>query len=141
VTFLNHLPNRVALALIGGILYGLLTYCLLAFFEISGRFNLAVSGIVFLFYFGSRLLLLFSGIHTLYFSRGKDLRKFYEGTSFYSAAQWVGRFYYYHDLALFGFLILLCLVFIISLILDLLNHQPFGHTLHSLIEFLPCRIW
>jgi len=136
VTFLNHLPNRVALALIGGILYALLTYCLLGFFEISGRFSLAMSGIVFLLYFGSRLVLLFSGINTLYYSRGKDLRKFYEGTSFYSVAQWVGRFYYYHDLALFGFLILLCLVFIFSLILDLLHHQPLGHTLLSFIEYL-----
>ncbi len=136
MTFLNHLPNRVALALIGGILYGLLTYCLLAFFEISGRFSLAVSGIVFLFYFGSRLLLLFSGINTPYYSRGKDLRKFYEGTSFYSVAQWVGRFYYYHDLALFCFLVILGLVFIGSLILDVFTHRPIGSSIQPLLDVL-----
>lgn len=136
MTFLNHLPNRVVLAFIGGILYGFLTHLLLTFLGISIPFRIAASGWVFLFYFGSRLLLLFSGIDTLYYSKEKRLKRFFEGTPFYQTAQWVGKFYYYHDLVLFGFLILLCIVFIVSLILDFLNHQPLGHRINSLIEFL-----
>ncbi len=137
MTFLNHLPNRVVLALIGGVLYGLLTYCLLTLMGVFLPFNIAISGLIFIFYFGSRLLLLFSGIDTLYYSKGKRVRKFYKGTLFDRTARWVGKFYYYHDLILFGFLILLCIVFIGSLILDLLNHQPLGHLFNSLIELLP----
>lgn len=136
MTFLNHLPNRVVLALVGGLLYGLLTYCLLTWLEVSLPLNISISGLVFLFYFGSRLLLLFSGVTTLYYSGKKNLKKFYEETPFYRTAQWVGKFYYYHDFVLFGFLILLCLVFMISLILDLLNHQPLGHLFNSFIELL-----
>lgn len=137
MTFLNHLPNRVVLALIGGVLYSLLTYCLLTLLDVSLPLNISISGLVFLFYFGSRLLLLFSGMDTLYYSKGKRVRKYYKGTPFDQTAQWVGKFYYYHDLVLFGFLILLCFVFIGSLILDLLNHQPPGHLFNSLIELLP----
>lgn len=135
MNFLNHLSNRVALALIGGILYSLLTIYLLALLDIPRPFRFIISGFVFLFYFGSRLLLLFSGIHTIYYSKGKNLKKFYEGTSFDRTAQWVGKFYYYHDLTFLGLLIIICLVFIVSLIFDLHNHQPLGNTFQTYIEF------
>jgi hypothetical protein len=58
----------------------------------------------------------------------------YENTYFYQTAQWVGKFYHYHDMVLFVFLALLSIVFLISLILDLAGNGPIGITMQNLLR-------
>lgn len=138
MTFLNSLLNRLVLACLGGFLYTLLTYYLLSRFGAPIQFIYFFSGMVFLFYLGSRVLLLFSGIETLYYSKGRKeiLRKFCEESSFYQIAQRVGKFYHYHDLVLFGFLVILGMFFVGSLIFDTFTHQSVGSSIQSLLDIL-----
>ncbi len=132
--FFNSLSIRITLAIIGGILYGALTYAMIIFLDLSSDLAILVAFIVFFFYLASRFLLLFSGIHTRYYSKGEKnpSMDFYEGTSFYQTAQWVGKLYDAHDRALFVFLALLSIGFVISLVADLVGHKPFGNTLFNL---------
>ena len=51
---------------------------------------------------------------------------------FYDTAQWVGKFYHQHDLILFVFLGILSVVFLISVVMDGLNGNPFGNTILNL---------
>ncbi len=136
--FLNSPSTRIPLALVGGILYALLTYYILIFLGL--HIQMAISGgiIVFLFYFGSRILIIFSGIDTLYYSKVKKGSKkdFVEKNHFYQTAQWVGKLYYYHDLFLLAFLGLVSLSFLLSIILDVMEGKPFGHTMQEFLNFL-----
>jgi len=132
--FLDSLSTRIPLAVIGGILYGLLTYYLLSFIDISSIPATSAGFFVFLLYLGSRFLLLFSGLSTPYYSKGRKhgLEQKGEGNPFYQTSQWVGTFYHYHDLALFAFLILIAIAFLITLIVDLSGHQRIGDTIRNL---------
>ncbi len=133
VGFFNSLSVRIPLVLIGGVLYGLLTYYILLFFSLS-PLALPLAIVIFFLYCGSRLLLLFSGVDTPYYSKGRRgiPTKFDEVSSFYQTAQWVGKFYHYHDVALFIFLIIVCVVFVISLIMDRSGGYPMGSAFESL---------
>ena len=99
----NSLIVRIPLAIIGGILYALLTYQIII---LLGLPELAVHGgvFVFLLYFGSRMLILFSGINTPYYSKvRKDTQSsLLLNDSFCQTTQWIGKFYHYHDIALFA---------------------------------------
>jgi hypothetical protein len=134
--FFNSLSVRIAMAVVGGVFYGLLTQTIALLLGLSSELALIAAFIVFFFYLVSRFLLLFSGIHTPYYSKaGKtSTTDFYENTYFYQTAQWVGKFYHYHDCVLFVFLILICLSFLISLTTDLTGNKPFGETIRSLLE-------
>lgn len=132
--FLNSLLIRVTLAIIGGIFYAFLTYMIAMFVYLPSEFAFLASAIVYLFYLGSRLLLLFSGVDSPYYSRGKKgiPKTPTEKNSFYTTAQWIGKFYHYHDIALFLFLGILSIVFLISLVMDGLRGNPFGNTIQNL---------
>ena len=128
------------MAMVGGIFYGLLTQTITRLLGFSSELAVIAAFIVFFFYLVSRFLLLFSGIHTPYYSKGGKTSSMdlYENTYFYQTAQWVGKFYHCHDMALFVFLALLSIVFIISLILDLSGNGPIGNTMQSLLSsFIP----
>lgn len=129
--FFNSLSIRIALALVGGVLYGLLTYSLVLFLDLPLQAAIGLAFLVSFLYLGSRLLMLFSGINTPYYSKEREGSP-YENTSFYRAAQWVGKFYHYHDTILFVFLIILAIVFIISLLIDSFGNKPFGQTIQNL---------
>lgn len=142
MSFFNSLSIRIPLAMIGGVLYGLLAYYITVIMSFSAGLAISLGAFVFFFYLGSRLLILFSGIDSPYYSRGgKALSKqFDEKTSFYQTTQWVGRFFHYHDIALFIFLTVLSIVFLITLILDGANHRPMGTTIQDLWNtFIPIR--
>lgn len=126
MSFFNSLSIRIPLAIIGGILYGLLTYSIIILLDLPSQLAISTGVVVFLFYLGSRLLILFSGIDSPYYSRGvRGVRKPpNEKSSFYLTAQWVGRFYHYHDIALFIFLTVTAIVFLITLIIDGLGNKP-----------------
>ena len=83
--FFNSLSIRIPLAVVGGILYSILTYYIVILLNLPSELALATSIIVFLFYLGSRFLILFSGIDTDYYSKGKKIgsKQFYKNTSFY----------------------------------------------------------
>ena len=132
--FFNSLSIRLPLAVIGGILYGLLTYYIVILLGLPSQLALFTALVVFLFYLASRLLILFSGIDTPYYSRVERTASefLYENSSFYHTAQWVGKFYHYHDMAPFIFLILLAISFIISLGVDWWSEMPFGKTAQDL---------
>src|SRR4030042_3315674 len=132
--FLNSLLIRIPLAVIGGIFYAFLTYRIIMFLNLLYQFAILAALFVYLFYLSSRLLLLFSGIDSPYYSkRGKDPSKTpIEKNSFYATAQWVGKFYHQHDIVLFVFLGILSVVFLISLALDGFWGQPFGSTIQDL---------
>jgi len=115
--FFNSLSIRIPLAVIGGILYGLLTYTIINLLDLPNNLALFSAFIVFLFYLGSRLMILFSGIDTPYYSKGRKSSP-YENTLFYQTAKWVGKFYHYHDIALFACLIIMAFIFMISLWVD-----------------------
>jgi hypothetical protein len=138
--FFNSLVIRVTLAVIGGIFYAFLTYMIVMFLNLSYEFVILAAVFVYLFYLSSRLLLLFSGIDSPYYSK---LRKGPsiappEKNSFYTTAQWVGKFYHHHDIVLFVFLGILSVVFLISLIMDGLGEKPFGNTIQNLWNaFIP----
>jgi len=132
--FFNSLLIRITLAVIGGIFYAFLTYRIIMFLNLLYEFTILAAVFVYLFYLSSRLLLLFSGIDSPYYSkRGKGPSKTpIEKNSFYATAQWVGKFYHHHDIVLFVFLGLLSIVFLISLALDALWGKPFGNTTQDL---------
>jgi hypothetical protein len=123
------------LAVIGGILYGALTYAIVHLLELPSEIALFAGLVVFTFYLASRLLILFSGIDTAYYTRIKRAtsKPPYENTPFYQTAQWVGKFYHAHDRVLFVFLMLICLSFLISLAMDLTGEKPLGETIRSLL--------
>lgn len=133
--FFNSLTVRIPLAVVGGILYGLLAYIVVLLLDFPHQTAIAAGLLVFFLYLGSRLLILFSGIDTPYYSKGRK-GSFFENTPFYRTAQWVGKLYHYHDTALFVFLVILAIVFVISLMLDGINHQPFGKTIQDLWAIL-----
>ena len=138
--FFNSLSIRITLTVVGGIFYGLLTQTVARLLGFSSELAVIAAFIVFFFYLISRFLLLFSGIHTPYYSKGGKTSLFdlYENTHFYRTAQWVGKFYHHHDIALFAFLVLLSIVFVISLVADLIGHQPLGETFSNLFTlFFP----
>jgi hypothetical protein len=120
--------------MIGGILYAALTHAIVILFGLSSKLALFPAIIVFLFYLGSRLLILFSGIDSLYYSkeRKRDDQSPFKNTAFYFRVQTVGKFYHYHDLALFIVLTIAALIFLISLILDWSGDRPFGDTIRNL---------
>jgi len=132
--FLNSLLIRITLAVIGGIFYAFLTYRIIMFLNLLYQFAILAALFVYLFYLSSRLLLLFSGIDSPYYSkRGKGPSKTaIEKNSFYATAQWVGKFYHRHDMILFVFLGLLSVAFLISLIVDRLGGMTFGNTVQNL---------
>jgi len=132
--FFDSLSIRIPLAVIGGILYGLLTYHIIILLDLSSQVAIFTGVIVFLFYIGSRLLILFSGIDSPYYSRrAKAISKPpIERNSFYFTTQWVGKFYHYHDAALFTFLMAISIVFLISLMIDWSANKPFGYTIQNL---------
>lgn len=133
MSFFNSLSIRVSLAIIGGILYGFLTYHIIILLNLSSQFAISAAVFVFLFYLGSRLLILFSGIDSTYYSRrGKAIPKLpIEKNSFYSTTQWVGKFYHYHDVALFTFLVAISIVFLISSMIDWSGGKPVGNALSN----------
>jgi len=131
MSFFNALSIRISLAIIGGILYGLLTRALVLTLDLPLQAAMGAAFLVFLLYLGSRLLILFSGINTLYYSRERKGSP-YENTVFYQTAQWVGKFYHYHDLVLFCFLTLVSVLFLTSLLMDGLGNKPFGETIRNL---------
>jgi hypothetical protein len=130
MSFFNFLSIRVSLAIIGGILYGFLTYHIIILLDLSPQIALSAAVFVFLLYFGSRLLILFSGIDSTYYSRRQETipKLPIEKNSFYSTTQWVGKFYHYHDGALFTFLAAISIVFLISSMIDWLGDKPVGNT-------------
>ena len=132
--FFNSLLIRITLAVIGGIFYAFLTYRIVIFLHLSYEFVILMTVFVYLFYLSSRLLLLFSGIDSPYYSkRGKEPSKTpIEKNSFYTTAQWVGKFCHHHDIVLFVFLGILSVAFLISLALDGLWGKPFGNTIQDL---------
>ncbi len=138
--FFNSLLIRITLAVIGGIFYAFLTYMIVMFLNLSSELVTLAAIFVYLFYLSSRLLLLFSGIDSPYYSRR---RKGSSQTptvknSFYDTAQWVGKFYHNHDMVLFVFLGILSIVFLLSLAMDGLGSKPFGNTIQNLWNaFLP----
>jgi hypothetical protein len=132
--FFNSLVIRTTLAVIGGTFYAFLAYVIVMSLHLPYEFVIVATVFVYLFYLSSRLLLLFSGIDSPYYSKGGEgLPKTPPPTnSFYLTAQWVGRFYYHHDLILFAFLGILSIFFLITLILDGVGEKPFGETLQNL---------
>ena len=69
--FLNSLLIRITLAVIGGVFYAFLSYMIVMFLHLPSEFVFLASAFVYLFYLGSRLLLLFSGVDSPYYSRKK----------------------------------------------------------------------
>jgi hypothetical protein len=136
--FFNSLSIRITLALIGGILYSLLTYYIVILLDLPSEFAIFAMVSVFLFYLGSRLLILFSGIDSPYYSkrRGSISYPLYEKTAFYQTAQWVGKFYHYHDIVLLAFLSLIAIVFLISLVMDWSGEKPLGNTIQNLLNVI-----
>lgn len=132
--FFNSLLIRFTLAVIGGIFYAFLTYLITTFLNLPYEFVIVTSVFVYLFYLSSRLLLLFSGINSPYYSRGgKGLSKpVTEKTSFYTTAQWVGKFYHQHDIVLFIFLGMVSIFFLITLAMDGFEEKSFGETIQAL---------
>jgi len=131
MNFFNSLTIRIPLAVIGGILYGLLTYAIVLTLNLQAQTAIAAGLLVFFLYLGSRLLILFSGIDTPYYSKERKGSP-YENTPFYRTAQWVGKFYHYHDAVLFAFMVALSIAFLISIIIDLLGSKSLGHTIQNL---------
>ncbi len=129
--FFNSLLIRITLAVLGGALYALLTYALVRYAHLPSPLGISAALLVYLLYLGSRLLLLFSGIDSPYYRHGKEepSKTFPEGNSFQNAAQWVGRFYHKHDVVLFVFLSFLAVAFLVTLVLDRLEGNPFGNTI------------
>ena len=134
VGFFNSLLIRVTLAAIGGIFYALLIYTLLMFVSLSSSLATVAAFFVYLLYIGSRFLLLFSGIDSPYYSKGREgsSKTPNEKHSFYTTAQWVGKFYHQHDRVLFVFLGVLSIIFLISLVMDGWGEKPFGNTIQNL---------
>ena len=136
--FFNSLLIRITLAVLGGVLYALLTYALLHSLNLSSPLPVLAASFVYLFYLGSRLLLLFSGIDSRYYrrERGGPAKTLPEKNSFQEVAQWVGKFYRQHDVVLFLFLALLSLVFLVSIGIDGLRGNSLGRTVQDLWNIL-----
>jgi hypothetical protein len=136
--FFNSLLIRITLAVLGGILYALLTYALILFLNLSFPLAILAASFVYLLYLGSRLLLLLSEIDSPYYRRERKglSRPPPEKNSFQEAAQWIGKFYHQHDVVLFAFLGILAVVFLISLVVDGLGGNPFGQTIQNLWDTL-----
>jgi hypothetical protein len=132
--FFNSLTIRFTLAVIGGIFYAFLTYMITTFLNLCYELVIVTSVFVYLFYLSSRLLLLFSGIDSPYYSKGgRGLSKSpSEKNAFYTTAQWVGKFYHHHDIALFIFLGIVSIFFLTTLAMDGLGEKPFGETIQNL---------
>jgi len=132
--FFNSLLIRMTLAVVGGIFYTFLTYSIVKLLNLPYEFVILASVLVYLFYISSRLLLLFSGIDSPYYSKGRKLppKSSLKENYFYDTAQWVGKFYHQHDLVLFVFLGILSIVFLVCLVMDGLNGSPFGNTIRNL---------
>jgi hypothetical protein len=132
--FFNSLVIRVTLAVIGGVFYAFLTYMIVMFLNLSYEFVILAAVFVYLFYLSSRLLLLFSGIDSPYYSKPRKGPSIAppEKNSFYTTAQWVGKFYHRHDIILFVFLGVLSIIFLISLVMDGFREKPFGNTIQNL---------
>ena len=132
--FFNSLSIRIPLAIIGGIFYGALTYSIVVLLILPSDVAVFAAIIVFLLYLSSRFLLLFSGIDSPYYSREQKtpLKQLYGNTPFHETAQWVGKFYHYHDLVLFIFLFLFAISFLITLGVDGWAGMPFGRTAQDL---------
>lgn len=142
MTFFNSLLIRITLAVIGGIFYAFLTYWIALLLKLPDEFVIFSSVLVYLSYLGSRLLLLFSGIDSPYYSKGRKISSTppIKGDHFYETAQWVGTFYHRHDLVLFVFVGILSIAFLISLVVDGLSGSPFGDTVRNLGDIiLPVR--
>jgi hypothetical protein len=142
MTFFNSLLIRITLAVIGGIFYAFLTYWIALFLKLPDEFVIFSSVLVYLSYLGSRLLLLFSGIDSPYYSKGRKMPSNppIRENHFYETAQWVGTFYHRHDLVLFVFVGILSIAFLISLVVDGLSGSPFGDTVRNLGDIiLPVR--
>jgi len=142
MTFFNSLLIRITLAVIGGIFYAFLTYWIVLSLRLPYEFAILASVFVYLLYLGSRLLLLFSGIDSPYYSKGtrKPSNASIQENHFYGIAQWVGKFYHWHDLVLFVFLGILSIAFLISLVVGGLSGSPFGNTVRNLGDIiLPIR--
>ena len=120
--FFNSLTVRIPLAVIRGIPYGLLTYQIFFALDLSQQTATAAGLLVFFLYLGSRLLILFSGIDTPYYSKERKGSP-YENTAFYQTAQWVGNFFHYHDMVLFVFLVAVSTVFLVSLVAGRLGYE------------------
>jgi len=138
--FFNSRSTRIPLAIIGGILYSALTHQVVILLNPPSGIAIFAAIIIFLFYLGSRFTLLFSGVDTPYYSKGERIasKQFYENTLFHQTAQWVGKFYHYHDIALFIFLVLISIVFLVSLIIDWAKTKPLGNTIQNFWNtFLP----
>jgi hypothetical protein len=136
--FFNSLSIRIPLALVGGILYSLLTYSLFLLLGLPSDFAIIPSVIVFLLYVGSRLLILFSGFDSPYYSRReRKLSKHQEeGNFFYQTTQWVGKLYHTHDIVLLAFLTAISVLFLVSLLIDSIANKPIGITLQNLLDHL-----
>ncbi len=136
--FFNSLLIRIALAVTGGIFYAFLTYLIVMLLHLPYEFVILTSVFVYFFYLGSRLLLLFSGIDTPYYSRGRKMppKTSAKENYFFDTAQWVGKFYHQHDLVLFVLLGILSIVFLISIVMDGLSGSPFGNTVRNLWDTL-----
>jgi hypothetical protein len=130
----NSLSVRITLAVIGGIFYASLTYRIVLFLDLPYEMVILASAFVYLLYLSSRLLLLFSGIDSPYYSMGRKMpsKTSTRENSFYTTAQWVGKFYHQHDIVLFIFLGILSVAFLVSLIVDGLGGMPFGNTAQNL---------
>lgn len=131
--FFNSVSIWLPLAAIGGILYGLLTYYIVILLSLPYKFALFSAVIVSLFYLSSRLLIFFSGIDTPYYSREErsTSKQSHKDTFFYQTAQWVGKFYHYHDVVLFTFLVIIAMVFLVSLVIDEIENKPFGRAIQD----------
>ena len=133
----NSLITRIPLGIIGGTLYALLTHQIII---LLGLPDFAILGgvFVFLLYFGSRMLILFSGINTPYYSKvRKDTQSsLFLNDSFYQTTQWVGKFYHYHDIALFAFLVAISLALLITLMMDWAGAKPFGSSFQNIFDSL-----
>jgi hypothetical protein len=136
--FFNSLLIRITLAVLGGVLYALLTYVLIHSLNLSSPLEIAAVFFVFLLYLGSRLLLLFSGIDSPYYRRGGKgpSKALPEKNPFQDAAQWVGNFYHQHDIVLFVLLVILSIVFLVSLVMDGLGGNPLGNSIQNLWDTL-----
>jgi hypothetical protein len=134
VGFFNSLLIRITLAVLGGVLYALLTYALILSLNLSSSPGTLAAFFVYVLYLGSRLLLLFSGIDSPYYRRRteKPSKTLPEKNPFQDAAQWVGKFYHQHDIVLFVFLGFLSLVFLVSIVMDGLRGNPLGDTIQNL---------
>jgi len=133
----NSLSIRILLALIGGIFYGLLVHAILSFVSFSG-WALPVTILASVLYVASRLLLLFSGIPTPYYSKRKGslFQSLSEHHPFRKRAALIGDFYHYHDIALCIVMGIIGVGFIVSLFIDGFRGQFMGATFRYLRQTL-----